>query len=111
VLHYRLRIRGLPVRWQSEIAEWEPPRRFIDRQTRGPYSLWIHEHTFEEHQGGTFVEDKVEYAVPGGKFVQKFFVAPDLDRVFKYRHHVLEVLFNPNKLTAENLTHPQPSQH
>jgi hypothetical protein len=43
--------------------------------------------------------------------VQKFFVAPDLDRVFKYRHHVLEVLFNPNKLTAENLTHPQPSQH
>ncbi|HEY7560133.1 MAG TPA: SRPBCC family protein [Candidatus Binatia bacterium] len=111
VLDYRLRIRGLPVRWQSEIAEWESPRRFIDRQTRGPYSLWIHEHTFEEHQGGTFVEDKVEYAVPGGKFVQKFFVAPDLDRVFKYRHHVLEVLFNPNKLTAENLTHPQPSQH
>ena len=74
---------------------------FIDRQTRGPYSLWIHEHTFKEHEGGTLVGDKVEYAAPGGKLVQKFFVAPDLDRVFKYRHEVLKALFNPNRLTPE----------
>lgn len=111
LLDYRLRIRGLPVRWQSEIAEWDPPRRFIDRQTRGPYSLWIHEHTFEAHEGGTLVGDKVEYAVPGGKLVQKFFVAPDLHRVFKYRHQVLEALFNPGKLTPEKLTHPQPTPY
>ena len=36
-IDYRLRIRGLPIRWQSAITAWEPPRRFIDRQTRGPY--------------------------------------------------------------------------
>jgi len=53
------------------------------------------------------VGDKVEYAVPGGKLVQKFFVAPDLDRVFKYRHQVLEALFNPNKLTPEAPTSNQ----
>jgi ligand-binding SRPBCC domain-containing protein len=111
LLDYRLRIRGLPVRWQSEIVEWDPPKRFIDRQTRGPYSLWIHEHTFQEHEGGTLVGDQVEYAVPGGKFVQKFFVAPDLDRVFAYRHEVLQALFNLNKLLPEKLTGPQPSQH
>lgn len=107
LLDYRLRIRGLPVRWQSEIAEWNPPTRFIDRQTRGPYSLWIHEHTFKEHEGGTLVGDKVEYAAPGGKLVQKFFVAPDLDRVFKYRHEVLKALFNPNRLTPEVSTGKQ----
>jgi ligand-binding SRPBCC domain-containing protein len=97
LLDYRLRIRGLPVRWQSEITVWDPPGRFIDRQTRGPYSLWIHEHLFEDCQGGTLIGDNVEYAAPGGRIVQKFFVAPDLERIFKHRHRVLEELFNPMK--------------
>ena len=94
-LNYRLRIRGIPIRWQSEITAWDPPSRFIDRQTKGPYFLWIHEHLFEDYQGGTLIGDTVEYAVPGGSIVQKFFVEPDLERIFKHRHRVLEELFNP----------------
>jgi ligand-binding SRPBCC domain-containing protein len=93
LLDYRLRLRGIPLRWQSEIQVWQPPHRFIDRQTRGPYSLWVHEHTFTEKDNGTLVGDKVEYAVPGGRLVQKFFVAPDLERIFQYRHRVLEEIF------------------
>lgn len=96
LLDYRLRLRGLPLRWQSEITVWDPPRRFVDRQTRGPYSLWVHEHTFSEHSGGTLVGDRVEYAVPGGALVQKYLVAPDLERIFQYRHQVLDMLFNSN---------------
>ncbi len=95
LLDYRLRIRGIPIRWQSEISAWDPPRNFVDRQTKGPYSLWIHEHTFEDGEDGTWVGDNVEYAVPGGGIVQKFLVAPDLERIFNYRHGVLEELFNP----------------
>jgi ligand-binding SRPBCC domain-containing protein len=95
LLDYRLRLRGIPMRWQSEITVWEPPSRFIDRQTRGPYSLWVHEHTFTERDGVTVVGDNVEYGVPGGKIVQKFLVAPELERIFKYRHKILEALFNP----------------
>ncbi|MGE5219872.1 MAG: SRPBCC family protein [Chloroflexota bacterium] len=93
LLDYRLRLRVLPLRWQSEISVWEPPHRFVDRQTKGPYSLWVHEHTFADHDGGTRVGDRVQYAVPGGRLVQKFFVAPDLDRIFRYRHRVLEEIF------------------
>jgi ligand-binding SRPBCC domain-containing protein len=104
LLDYRLRIRGLPIRWQSEIAIWEPPRRFVDRQTKGPYSLWIHEHTFEERDNGTLVGDNVEYAVPGGTIVQKLLIAPDLERIFNYRHKILEELFNPAKSTSRNGT-------
>jgi hypothetical protein len=52
--------------------------------------LWIHEHTFSEQEGGTLAGDNVVYAVPGGKLVQKLFVAPDLDRIFHYRHEILE---------------------
>ena len=104
LLDYRLRIRGIPIRWQSEIAVWEPPRRFVDRQTKGPYSIWIHEHTFEERDNGTLVGDNVEYAVPGGRIVQKFLVAPDIERIFEYRQKMLDELFNPAKLTPSQLT-------
>jgi len=97
LLDYRLRIRGIPIRWQSEIAVWDPPHRFVDRQTKGPYSVWVHQHTFEKRDNGTVVGDNVEYAVPGGSIVQKLLVAPDLERIFSYRHKVLEELFNPTK--------------
>ena len=52
-IDYKLRIRGLPLRWRSEITAWEPPFRFQDEQLRGPYRQWIHEHTFQEADGMT----------------------------------------------------------
>jgi ligand-binding SRPBCC domain-containing protein len=99
LLDYRLRLRGIPIRWQSEISVWEPPHRFIDRQTKGPYSLWIHEHTFEYRDNGTVVGDNVEYAVLGGGMVKKFLVAPDLERIFDYRHKILAALFKPENIS------------
>jgi ligand-binding SRPBCC domain-containing protein len=104
LLDYRLRIRGVPIRWQSEISSWDPPDRFVDRQTKGPYSLWLHEHTFAAHDGGTLVGDNVEYAVPGGTIVQKLLVAPDIARIFNYRHRVLQELFNPAQITPRQRT-------
>jgi ligand-binding SRPBCC domain-containing protein len=98
LIDYRLRLYGIPLHWQSEISIWEPPHRFVDRQIRGPYCLWIHEHTFYEHEVGTIVGDSVTYAVTGGKLVQKLFVAPDLTRIFHYRQQVLQNLFNPKGL-------------
>lgn len=92
-LDYRLRLHGFPVRWQSEITAWEPPARFVDEQRRGPYRLWRHEHTFRNERGGTAVEDRVRYAVPGGALVNRLFVGPDLKRIFAYRHRKLEERF------------------
>jgi ligand-binding SRPBCC domain-containing protein len=86
---HRLRVKGIPVRWESEITAWDPPRRFVDEQRRGPYRLWIHEHRFAPRDGGTDVVDHVEYAVPGGAAVNYFVVAPDLRKVFGYRRRGL----------------------
>jgi len=49
LLDYRLRLHGVPVRWQTRIETWEPPSRFVDVQASGPYSLW--EHTSPEATG------------------------------------------------------------
>jgi ligand-binding SRPBCC domain-containing protein len=85
VIDYRLRLRGIPVRWRSEVTAWEPPQRFVDTQLRGPYRWWIHEHRFDHIGGGTLMTDRVEYGVLGGDLVHRAFVAPDLRRVFEYR--------------------------
>jgi len=94
-LDYRLRIHGVPIKWRSEISVWNPPHRFVDRQTKGPYQFWEHDDTFVEQQGGTLVNDTVRYSVFGGALVNRFFVAPDLERIFKYRHTALKTIFNP----------------
>jgi ligand-binding SRPBCC domain-containing protein len=92
-LDYRLRIHRVPIKWQSEITAWNPPHRFVDRQTKGPYRFWEHEHTFLERERGTLVCDNVQYSVFGGALVNRFLVAPDLHRIFKYRHTVLRTIF------------------
>lgn len=92
-IDYRLRIRGLPLRWQSEITAWEPPHRFLDEQRRGPYRLWVHEHTFVGRGAGTEVRDRVTYAVPGGWLVERLLVGPDVRRIFAFRQEALARLF------------------
>ena len=85
IIDYRIRIRGVPVRWLSEITEWDPPAGFCDVQRKGPYRVWAHRHTFEEVDGGTLVTDSVDYRVPGGALVNRLFVAGELRRIFGYR--------------------------
>ena len=94
-IDYRLKLRGIPIRWQSEITEWNPPHHFKDEQRRGPYRVWIHKHTFIESAGGTLVTDEVEYGVLGGNLVNKLFVQPDIEKIFEYRMRRLEELLNP----------------
>ena len=85
LIDYRLRLHGLRVRWRTQITAWEPPRRFVDTQVRGPYRWWIHEHTFVEREGGTEMTDRVRYGVPGGRLVHRLFVERDLRRIWDYR--------------------------
>jgi ligand-binding SRPBCC domain-containing protein len=94
-IDYRLRLHGIPLRWQSEITVWDPPRRFVDVQRSGPYRTWIHEHRFEPRNGGTVIQDQVQYAPIGGELVRRLLVAPDLEKIFRFRRERLERLFGP----------------
>jgi hypothetical protein len=93
VIDYRLRVRGFPVHWRSEITEWERPYHFVDEQIRGPYRLWIHAHRFQTRNGGTLVCDDVRYAVPFDWLLHKFMVRPDVERIFTYRADCLRRQF------------------
>lgn len=88
VLRYRLRLFGVPIRWKTEITEWDPPGGFTDTQLRGPYRLWIHEHRVEPVDGGTRVTDRVRYRIPlgpVGALVNRVFVRRWLDAIFAFR--------------------------
>jgi len=89
-IDYRLRLLGVPLRWQSEITAWDPPNRFIDEQRRGPYRHWRHEHRFGISKGGTRVQDTVHYAVPGGSVVHVLFVKWQLRHIFRHRARRLQ---------------------
>lgn len=92
LIDYRLKLRGIPVKWQSEITGWNPPHEFVDEQRRGPYRTWIHTHTFTETDEGTIVGDHIEYAVMGGQLVNNLFVRPDIEKIFEYRSQKLSEL-------------------
>ncbi len=85
LLDYRLRLHGLPIRWRTEITEWNPPYGFVDEQRRGPYRWWIHTHTFAESPDGTEMEDLVDYQPRGGALVHALVVGRDLRRIFTWR--------------------------
>lgn len=96
-IDYRFKLHGIPVRWQTEITEWNPPYGFVDEQRRGPYRLWRHTHTFDETENGVVVGDAVEYAVWGGGLINKFFVRPDIEKIFAYRSEQLDEIFRHKK--------------
>ena len=96
LIDYRLKIHGVPLRWQSRISVWEPPR-FVDEQTRGPYRRWRHQHEFEPADDGTVCRDTVDYEVHGGSLINSLFVRPDLFKIFAFRQSRLRELFpDPN---------------
>jgi ligand-binding SRPBCC domain-containing protein len=94
LIDYRLRIRGVPVRWQTRIDVWEPPYLFVDSQRKGPYSFWRHEHLFVPDSTGTRCIDRVQYSVPWSFWLDRLIVRPDIERIFAFRRKRLNQLFS-----------------
>jgi ligand-binding SRPBCC domain-containing protein len=96
LINYSLRVHGLPLRWTSEIVEWEPPHRFVDLQLRGPYKLWRHEHRFEARDDGTLISDTINLLLPLGflgQIAYKIKVHSDLQEIFAFRREKVRALF------------------
>ncbi|MCU1581049.1 MAG: hypothetical protein JWO01_437 [Microbacteriaceae bacterium] len=58
---------GIPFSLTSRVTEFEPPRRFVDEQTRGPFTSFRHEHIFEtDGAAGSVMIDRVNFSAPFG---------------------------------------------
>jgi ligand-binding SRPBCC domain-containing protein len=93
LIDYRLRLHGVPLRWRTQIAVWEPPVRFVDVQVRGPYARWEHTHEFEpDGDEAVVIRDRVRYALPLGllgRIAHAAFVRRDLERIFDHRRRAV----------------------
>ncbi|HSB21198.1 MAG TPA: SRPBCC family protein [Anaeromyxobacteraceae bacterium] len=94
-IEYRLRLHGIPMRWQSRIETWEPGLGFTDVQLSGPYRRWVHRHEFRDAPGGTEMRDAVEYALPLGPLgdlAHALLVRRSVEAIFDYRRDAVAAL-------------------
>ena len=98
-IEYRIRLAGVPVRWQTRILRWDPPNGFVDRQERGPYRLWEHVHRFDRDGDAVVMTDRVRYSLPFGpvgRFAHALAVRRALGRIFDYRRARIDERFAPS---------------
>ena len=96
VIDYKIKVMGIRVHWRTIITSYNPPSQFVDEQTKGPYVLWIHTHTFKIKDGGVEINDCVEYSIPMGllgRFVHFLWIRRKLDQNFDFRRRKIEEIF------------------
>lgn len=91
---WRARHFGIPFRLTTVVFDIDPPRRFCDRQVKGPFGAFHHEHVFLEHPDGTLMRDTVTFRSPLGPFgalVDRLFMRNYMLRLIDERNGVLTV--------------------
>lgn len=99
-IDYKIRLRGIPIKWRTNIAEWQPNEFFVDEQIRGPYRRWYHRHEFEPVEGQpgkTRMTDIVDYRVWLAPIFHPLMVKHDLIRIFEYRQQQILKLFGADE--------------
>lgn len=87
---------NIPLYWMTEITHVDEGHYFIDEQRFGPYSLWHHQHHFQEVPGGVEMTDIVHYKIPFwffGDVANALFVKDRLKKIFDYRFTCIEAKF------------------
>ena len=83
----------LRMRWEARHYGYVRGRQFCDEQVRGPFRTWRHRHRIEPlGTGQSLYEDRVEYAVRGGRLAQRLaapVLRPVLTRAFAQRHRIV----------------------
>ena len=94
---YKIKLGFIYMKWCTVIAKWQPTDVFVDFQSKGPYSLWWHEHSIKSlSPNSSIMEDLVTYKVPFGIFgriAHYFFIRKTLNRIFNYRRFIMRLRF------------------
>ncbi len=100
LIDYTIKVWGIPLGWRTEITEWKPPYEFEDTQVRGPYTKWVHRHSFMPVGVETLMADEVRYRLPFGVLgrMAHFIVQRQLRRIFTYREQVIRQVLSSEDL-------------
>ncbi len=104
LLDYKLKLRGIPIRWRTEISIWNPPHSFTDRALKSPYKQWIHRHTFTElDENKTLIEDEVKYRLPLAPVgnLAHWIVRRELNYIFDFRQKAVAEILQPQTETVK----------
>ena len=96
LIDYTIKLYGFEVRWRTLITEYEYPKKFIDQQIKGPYSMWHHVHTFYDHGNYVHMVDEINYSISFGligKLINKLLIKKDLIEIFDYRKNIIDKHF------------------
>jgi ligand-binding SRPBCC domain-containing protein len=97
IIEYKVKpLLGIPLYWMTEITQAVDRKYFIDEQRVGPYSMWHHQHHFQEIPGGVEMTDIVHYRLPLGflgDIAHVLFVKRQLEHIFSYRTQRVESIF------------------
>ena len=89
---FRFPMGPIKMTWVAEHLGYQPPEKFEDVMKKGPFRSWHHVHRFIEKDGGTIVQDEVEYKLPMGVLGRIFGsrnVRNRLNRMFRARENRL----------------------
>lgn len=95
-IKYRIRWLGVPMKWESLIAEHDKNESFADEMLRGPYKSWYHVHRFRSVTDGVKMIDRVEYELPFGaigRLAHWIVVRRQLEAIFDYRERRIKEIF------------------
>lgn len=114
----KLSLRSLPffpvrISWDAEIVQFEANHSFCDRQLRGPFTFWQHNHRFlsldRTGPGVTVLTDEIEYDLPLGplgNIAHVLFVRKQIEKTFAFRReHVVKALAKTVPGQAEKPAH------
>jgi uncharacterized protein YbjT (DUF2867 family)/ligand-binding SRPBCC domain-containing protein len=94
---FSMGIGPLRLLWEARHFGYVRGKQFCDEQVRGPFTFWRHTHRIEAIDAHrSLYEDRIEYAVPGGRWVQTL-LRPLVTRVlattFARRHAIVRASF------------------
>ncbi|MGP6177296.1 SRPBCC family protein [Microbacterium sp. A196] len=95
---WRARHFGIPFHLTTMVFDIDEPHRFCDRQIKGPFGAFHHEHVFLEHPDGTLIRDTITFRSPFGPIgalVDRFFMREYLRRLVAERNDVIAVSLQP----------------
>lgn len=97
MIEYRVSpVKGVRVKWLTEITHVEEGKFFVDEQRVGPYAIWHHEHHFEPKDDGVYMTDIITYKIPFGWFGTLLhpFIKGRLKTIFDFRTEQTNKLFS-----------------